>query len=209
MGLMQKLRDWWSLAEPINREELDADFDEYKREMRSENRFQNTRWLKDTKPRIEEFVRIAFSHIEPETLGRLIKRVHKALGTSTGNVHSESDALRHGLMGDFFRGRRVPYAFGCEARYFEEEAVACLNKLLNTNGIHDVFDYVSPNDLSVPAHLLEKFSQFLESIDWKCVGLDTGGDEYVVFVTRGSSYQALVEAANQANISITDKPYLM
>jgi hypothetical protein len=204
MGLMQKLRDWWALTEPINREELDADFSAHEREARIKER----QALKAIKPRIEKVVRIAFAHLETNAIEPLIRRVHREL-LSEGELRSESSALRDGLMADFFRGKRVPYAFGCDARYFEKEDVACLNKLLKTNGIHDVFDYVSPSDLSVPAHLLENFSQFLESIEWKCVGLDTGGDEYVVFVTRGSSFQALVEAAKQADISITDKPYLM
>ena len=204
MGVMQKLRDWWVLTEPIHREELDADFAAHEREAR----IKEHQALKVIKPRIEKVVRIAFAHLETNAIELLVRRVHRELWTE-GELCSESSALRDGLMADFFRGKRVPYAFGCEARYFEKEAVACLNKLLNTAGIHGVFDYVSPNELSVPAHLLEKFSQFLESINWKCVGLDTGGDEYVVFVTRGSSYQDLVEAANQANISITDKPYLM
>jgi len=204
MGLMQKLRDWWALTEPINRDDLDADFAAYEREALVKRR----QALKVIKPRLEKVVRIAFAHIEPNAIEPLVRRVNRELW-SEGELSSESSALRDGLMADFFRGKRVPYAFGCEARYFEKEDVACLNKLLKTNGIVEVFDYVSPNELSVPAHLLEKFSQHLESIDWKCVGLNTGGDEYVVFITRGSSYQLLVEAADQANISITDKPYLM
>jgi hypothetical protein len=204
MGLRQKLRDWWTLTEPINREEIDADFAAYEREARNKEH----QALKEMKPRLEKVVRIAFAHIEPNSIERLVRRVHRAVW-SEGELSSESNALRDGLMADFFRGRRVPYAFACEVRYFEQEAVACLNKLLTANGIHDVFDYVSPNELSVPAHLLEKFSLFLEPIGWKCVGLDTGRDEYVVFVTPSSSYPLVLEAVNQANISISDKPYLM
>jgi hypothetical protein len=204
MGLMQKLRDWWVLTEPINREELGADFAAYEREARNKER----QALKVIKPRLEKVVRIAFAHIEQNAIEPLVKRVHRELW-SEGELRSESSALRDGLMADFFRGRRVPYAFGCEARYFEKEAVDCLNKLLKTNGIHDAFVYVSPNELSLPSHLLEKLSQFLESIGWKCVGLDTGGDEHVVFLTPSSAYPLVLEAANQANISISDKPYLM
>jgi hypothetical protein len=204
VGLIQKLRNWWALTEPINREEIDADFAAYEREARNKER----QTLKRIKPRIEKVVRTAFAHIEPDAIERLVRRVHRALWTE-GELCSESSALRDGLIADFFRGKRVPYAFVCEVRYFEKDAVACLNKLLNTNGIHDVFDYVSPNELSMPAHLLEKFSLFLESIGWKCVGLDTGVDEYVVFVTPSGSYPLVLEAANQANVSISDKPYLM
>jgi hypothetical protein len=204
MSFLQKLREWWKSTEPIDQEDMAKDFDAYMVEKRNEDR----QALKLMKTHLDELIRIAFAHIDSEELDALVKRVQRAL-ISDGELSSGAEALRTGLAGNFFRGKRTPYAFTCDARYYEDEDVACLNQILKVNGVQEVFNYSSPDKSKVPALLLENFSSFLDVRGYKCVGIETGGDEYVVFVTRSETYAQLIEFGKSLDIQLTDKPHLM
>jgi hypothetical protein len=204
MSVFKKIGEWWKSTEPINRDELAEDFDAYMREKSTEERATS----KVLKPKLEQFVRVAFGHLEETALEELVKRVHKAM-RSEGVLQDAASAVRDGLTADIHRTKRIPYGFVCDARYYESYVPAHINKILKANGIQNSFEFVSDSDLRIPAHLIDALIKVLEPTAWMCVGLDTESDEYCFFITRRSVFEKLLEAAANMEVSITDKPHLM
>ena len=63
--------------------------------------------------------------------------------------------------------------------------------------------------VNLPTKLIERFVNFLEPIGWTCIGLDTGGDEFCIFIVKTGVYPDILDTATRFEISITDKPHRM
>ena len=204
MVFLKWLKAWWKATEPISQEFYLEDMDEYLRQKQIEDK----QARKVIKPQLEQFVRMAFQHLQPEPLNRLVRRVIRAL-VSEGDIQEKSCALRDGLIADIWHSTRIPYGFLCDARYFEDEHIDYLNKMLIANGVEEEFRYFSSDGLNLPTKLIERFVNFLEPIGWTCIGLDTGGDEFCIFIVKTGVYPDILDTATRFEISITDKPHRM
>jgi len=71
--------------------------------------------------------------------------------------------------------------------------------LVSASGVKETYAYRHGGTLSMP-QVLAGFDQWLAAFDKRYLHLDSGGDEYVGFITDADQVEAMIELARQAGV---------
>ncbi len=199
MGAIQSLKAWWQGI--VSKDDLDAwdgqPSPEYARE--------EAKALKKLRAELRVFVLATFSFLGSEVAERISRRVHKAARSEHGEVMEPACALRDGLMGDFFGGKRIPFVFLFEARY-TENAEIILGKVCGAYGIGDRFQYDESVEGAIPLKVLRQFKNWLIERSFDLIIFDTGGDEYCGFLVPLTDCKETISRLSAMEIQATSEP---
>ena len=186
MGAIQSLKNWWRAI--ATKDELDV----WDGQPTSQEVKESAAELKKMRASLNAWALATFSFLGQETAGHISVRVRKAARNEDGEMVDFVEALREGLVCDFFRSRRKAYAFLFEARY-TEDAEIIFGKVCSAYDIKDKFLYDESNDGADPLKVLSLFKNWLLVRSFDLIIFDTGSDEYCGFlVPLGSCHEALI-----------------
>ncbi|MDP9782205.1 DUF6630 family protein [Pseudomonas fluorescens] len=144
---------------------------------------------------LKAFAQALLARLPEAERARLVRRVLRIYGSG----QEPATALVEGLL-DADRGQKLEHLvlLGVDWKGFDGFEYL-VPYLVSASGVKETYAYRHEGTLSMP-QVLAGFDQWLAALDKRYLHLDSGGDEYVGFITDADQVEAMIELARQAGV---------
>ena len=199
MGAIQSLKAWW------NRIAVNDDLEPWDGKPSPDQAREEAKALKKLRSELHIWTLTTFNFLGSEIAERLSRRIRRETSLGDSKALDAANALRDGLIGDFFKGGRAPFVFLFDAGY-TEDAEKIFNKVCNSYGINAYFRYEEATQGALPPSVLRNFKGWLIERSFDLIIFDTGGDEYCGFVIPLDILESALAGLKVMGVKATNIP---